>query len=83
MQPQSTLSSHLCECGCGSFTPYATRASALRGVTAGEPSRFLTGHRHRLTPEARFWAKVDTSGDCWLWRASCDEDGYGLFSERH
>lgn len=28
---------------------------------------------------ARFWANVDTSGDCWLWRASKDKDGYGHF----
>ncbi len=26
----------------------------------------------------RFWAKVDTSGDCWEWRAS-KRNGYGIF----
>jgi hypothetical protein len=26
---------------------------------------------------ARFWAKVDKSGDCWLWTASADTAGYG------
>lgn len=26
---------------------------------------------------ARFWAKVDTSGDCWLWTASTNSWGYG------
>jgi HNH endonuclease len=25
----------------------------------------------------RFWAKVDKSGDCWLWKASKNHDGYG------
>jgi hypothetical protein len=32
-----------------------------------------------LTPQdtARFWAKVDKSGECWLWQASTDECGYG------
>lgn len=25
----------------------------------------------------RFWSKVDKSGDCWLWTASKDKDGYG------
>ena len=26
---------------------------------------------------ARFWAKVDKSGDCWTWHASTDLYGYG------
>lgn len=32
---------------------------------------------------ARFWAKVDKSGDCWIWTASRDRAGYGKFSVRH
>ena len=27
----------------------------------------------------RFWAKVDKSGDCWIWLASTNEHGYGRF----
>jgi hypothetical protein len=27
----------------------------------------------------RFWEKVDRTGDCWLWLASRNEGGYGLF----
>lgn len=30
------------------------------------------------TPESRFWKKVDTSGDCWLWTGSTTR-GYGTF----
>ena len=30
-------------------------------------------------PEARFFAKVDKTGDCWLWTASTDPAGYGCF----
>lgn len=30
--------------------------------------------------EWRFWAKVDTSGDCWKWRAAKLPTGYGVFS---
>ena len=26
---------------------------------------------------ARFWAKVDKSGDCWTWQAATDRYGYG------
>jgi HNH endonuclease len=29
--------------------------------------------------EERFWAKVDRSGDCWLWTASRLKNGYGCF----
>src|SRR4029077_2153895 len=27
----------------------------------------------------RFWAKVEATGDCWIWVGSCDEKGYPLF----
>jgi len=27
----------------------------------------------------RFWDKVDKSGDCWIWTACCNKDGYGRF----
>ncbi len=30
-----------------------------------------------LQPE-KFWAKVDKSGDCWLWTGKKDKDGYGI-----
>lgn len=29
--------------------------------------------------EWRFWSKVDTSGDCWLWRGAVGNTGYGAF----
>lgn len=29
--------------------------------------------------EARFWSKVDKTGDHWIWRASLDTSGYGNF----
>jgi hypothetical protein len=31
------------------------------------------------TPElsARFWSKVDKTGDCWIWTASKTREGYG------
>jgi hypothetical protein len=33
--------------------------------------------------EERFWSKVDLSGECWLWKASCWPDGYGQFKISH
>jgi len=32
----------------------------------------------RTAPEIRFWARVDKSGDCWMWRGSRRRDGYGV-----
>lgn len=29
--------------------------------------------------EWRFWAKVDTSGDCWEWQGAKTPTGYGMF----
>ena len=31
------------------------------------------------TPQERFWAKVEKSNSCWLWRANCNPEGYGQF----
>ena len=33
----------------------------------------------KKTTEARFWSKVDKTGECWRWTASCNSNGYGLF----
>jgi hypothetical protein len=35
--------------------------------------------RLNATAVERFWPKVDMSGDCWLWTARRDKDGYGRF----
>lgn len=35
----------------------------------------------RKTVEERFEEKVDKSGECWLWMASCYPTGYGQFND--
>lgn len=32
-----------------------------------------------MTLEDRFWAKVDRTGDCWLWTGALSSKGYGRF----
>lgn len=36
-----------------------------------------------LTNLARYWAKVDTSGECWLWTGETNNHGYGRFTLWH
>ena len=36
--------------------------------------------RPRSDARARFFARVDTSGECWTWTARTTVDGYGVFS---
>lgn len=50
-------------------------ARYLKGVDMSKPVR-----RKGATDEERFWAKVDKSGDCWLWTgAIIGSGGYGVF----
>jgi hypothetical protein len=39
------------------------------------------GNYNPQTAPARFWAKVATDGDCWLWRAHVMRNGYGYFDK--
>lgn len=43
---------------------------------------FFYGDNTMLTEieKERFWAKVDKTGDCWLWTAGKNEKGYGSFN---
>ena len=36
-------------------------------------------HRSDVSPEDRFWSKVDKTEGCWLWTAAKTVDGYGRF----
>jgi hypothetical protein len=40
------------------------------------------GHRHNVVADMaeRFWSRVDTSGECWLWTGSTTV-GYGVIRE--
>lgn len=36
-----------------------------------------------LTEEERFWAKVEKTDNCWVWKASVGSHGYGQFVPTH
>lgn len=45
-------STHLCECGCGQFTSIAIRNDKRRGVTKGQPRRFIEHHSWKQANDA-------------------------------
>ena len=51
-----------------------------RGLCNAHYLRQWRAARRKPTPTIteRFWAKVDTSGDCWVWTGGSDWDGYGI-----
>ena len=53
---------------CAKHRRRQTRGQSLTTQTAYDKSE-----------EQRFWEKVDTSGECWLWVAQTDDSGYGHF----
>jgi hypothetical protein len=73
-----------CECGCGTWLGFWKENCTKRGQVAGEPKRFVRGHRARVgraTLEERFWSKVErVEGDsCWKWLGGKNSQKYGAF----
>lgn len=33
-----------------------------------------------MSPEQRFWSKVNKGSGCWMWGGKLNENGYGIFS---
>lgn len=63
----------------------STECNALSKVRGMCQSHYNKAHHRGEFPkqvrdaEARFWVKVDKSGDCWNWTASMNNKGYGQF----
>lgn len=46
-------------------------------------SRDCSGAQKKKDLAERFWAKVDKSGDCWIWQGGADQNGYGyIYDEK-
>lgn len=80
MHPESTPSSKIeCVCEeCGTtfrrFPSQQGRYCSRACANAGQRGR-STGRA--LSIAERFWSKVDTTGECWLWTGKPDPSGYG------
>lgn len=62
---------------CGqSFQTLRCRQRFCGYSCSGRQNALLAG---ATPPEQRFWAKVDKSGDCWVWTACLTSVGYGKF----
>ena len=51
-------------------------------ATLTRPATDTTSWRLAMHPQsthARFWSKVDKSGECWIWTAALNGAGYGVF----
>ncbi len=48
----------------------------------GTPYRKELRDSDLLPDPDRFWAKVDKSGECWIWTAARNRDGYGIAGVR-
>lgn len=64
-----------CQCGCGEDAGVWPGTDRPRGRVAGEPKRYIAGHRHRSLGPAYV---IDPETGCWVWQRTKSPAGYGL-----
>lgn len=70
------------DCGNPAWAKSLCNKHYIRARKHGDPSVVRVARRGpSSTLEARFWAKVDRSGDCWTWIGYIAPDGYGRLSK--
>lgn len=67
-----------CEVCNRAFSPQRIQVKLGRGFFCSHDC--ANQRRRRSEPEARFWSRVDKSGECWVWTGGRDEHGYGSFT---
>lgn len=73
MLPQSSAKIALTCPVCGeTFYRYPSQRSRYCSYACNNRSRIRD-------VAARFWEKVDRTGDCWIWNSNTRPNGYGLF----
>lgn len=80
-QDRSPIPIGWCQCGCGEKTPIYKCSNKRTGAIKGQPSRFITGHVHKLRFPEDFHARTDKRGpgECWNWLGTSTPNGYGTF----
>lgn len=68
-----------CQCGCGRAVSVATSSCKSRSLRAGEPMRFVPGHRAGVANLQSFEVAPD---GCWNWTGRLDAWGYGRLGRR-
>jgi hypothetical protein len=73
-----------CYCGCGGLAPIARKTIGRRGITKGEPLRFIDRHQNGYNPRGARrkgpdWIAEDRgyTTPCWIWQHYRDPAGYG------
>lgn len=56
------------------------RPNATVACLARSSRRWKTSVSADVRGVERFWSKVDKAGECWVWTAATDSNGYGRFS---
>jgi HNH endonuclease len=64
-----------CQCGCGEDTRIAKKTISAKGITKGQPMRYLRGHAGTWREHGGY--AVDLNTGCWIWRRSTSFNGYG------
>lgn len=64
-------------------THYRRRARTGDASRGRPPAKPKPPRNRRPTTEERFWAKVERTETCWLWRGHIAANGYGSFSLGH
>jgi hypothetical protein len=64
-----------CHCGCEADTKIAKKTISAKGITKGQPMRYLRGHAGSWREHGGY--AVDPSTGCWVWQRSTSFNGYG------
>jgi len=56
---------------------YDASVQSICNIIRGRTYSAITGRTCKMTPEERFWRKVNKTDDCWLWTGAPDTNGYG------
>jgi hypothetical protein len=64
-----------CQCGCGADTRIAKKTISAKGITKGQPTRYLRGHAGSWREDGGY--AIDPNTGCWIWQRSTSYTGYG------